>query len=29
MNLAFVCAKQDDDAWPDEHHTFARRGGCP
>ena len=20
MNLAFVCAKQDDDAWPDEQH---------
>lgn len=20
MNLAFVCAKQDDDATPDEHH---------
>lgn len=23
MNLAFVCAKQDDDAWPDELHETA------
>jgi primosomal protein N' len=21
VNLAFVCAKQDYDAWPDEHHN--------
>lgn len=21
MSFAFVCAKQDEDAWPDEYHT--------